>query len=121
MFSRKIIELGAGSGLLGLALLKSSERIESYTFTDYSPMILNLLRQNASLNFSDEQLETRVKIEELDWNQFSVNETPYDLILAAGLQCVFLSFSLNAYFLILRCCLRSICHQKSRKNNFYSY
>ncbi|CAF1376465.1 unnamed protein product [Adineta steineri] len=38
-----IIELGAGSGLLGLTLLKYSAKILSYTFTDYSPMILNLL------------------------------------------------------------------------------
>jgi 16S rRNA G1207 methylase RsmC len=56
-FFRRIIELGAGPGLLGLALLKYSETILSYTFTDYSPMILNLLRQNASLNFSNEQLD----------------------------------------------------------------
>lgn len=81
--NKKIVELGAGSGLLGLALLKSSERIPSYTFTDYSPMILNLLMQNASLNFSDEELERRMKIEELDWNQFSSVENNYDLILAA--------------------------------------
>ncbi len=52
---RHIIELGAGSGLLGLALLKYSDEILSYTFTDYSPMILNLLRQNILLNFSEDQ------------------------------------------------------------------
>jgi 16S rRNA G1207 methylase RsmC len=53
-FIRRIIELGAGSGLLGLALLKYSEEILSYTFTDYSSMILNLLRQNTLLNFSED-------------------------------------------------------------------
>lgn len=53
---RDILELGAGSGLLGLALLKSSEKISSYTFTDYSPMILNLLQQNVLLNFPEDQL-----------------------------------------------------------------
>ena len=52
---RHILELGAGSGLLGLALLKSSEKIRSYTFTDYSPMILNLLQQNVLLNFPEDQ------------------------------------------------------------------
>jgi methylase of polypeptide subunit release factors len=56
-FHRRIVELGAGSGLLGLALLKYSDQILSYTFTDYSPMILNLLRQNALLNFSEDQLD----------------------------------------------------------------
>jgi tRNA1(Val) A37 N6-methylase TrmN6 len=56
-FYRRIIELGAGSGLLGLALLKYSDKIFSYTFTDYSPMILNLLRKNVLLNFSDDQLD----------------------------------------------------------------
>jgi tRNA1(Val) A37 N6-methylase TrmN6 len=53
---RHILELGAGSGLLGLALLKSSEKISSYMFTDYSSMILNLLQQNVLLNFPEDQL-----------------------------------------------------------------
>ncbi len=104
-FHRRIIELGAGSGLLGLALLKYSDKILSYTFTDYSPMILNLLRQNVLLNFSEDQLDVtgtklekfftiiylvqeRVKIEELDWNQYSTDKNNdrdcFDLILAAG-------------------------------------
>lgn len=56
-FHRRIIELGAGSGLLGLALLKYSEKIFSYTFTDYSSMILNLLQQNVLLNFSEDQID----------------------------------------------------------------
>lgn len=57
LLPRRIIELGAGSGLLGLALLKYSDEIVSYMFTDYSSMILNLLRQNALLNFTEEQLD----------------------------------------------------------------
>jgi len=84
--NKRIIELGAGSGLLGLALLKYSEEILSYTFTDYSPMILNLLRENSLLNFSEDQLDKRVKIEELDWNQYSIDKSDqdcFDLILAA--------------------------------------
>ncbi|CAF1045108.1 unnamed protein product [Adineta ricciae] len=85
--NKRIIELGAGSGLLGLALLKYSNDISSYTFTDYSPMILNLLRQNALLNYSDEQLIAKsVNIEELDWNHCLteiVNTDSYDFILAA--------------------------------------
>ncbi len=56
-FYRRIIELGAGSGLLGLALLKYSDKILSYTFTDYSSMILNLLQQNVLLNFSEDQID----------------------------------------------------------------
>ncbi|CAF1345387.1 unnamed protein product [Rotaria magnacalcarata] len=77
--NKRIIELGAGSGLLGLALLKSSDKILSYTFTDYSSMILNLLRQNVLLNFSeDDELNERVKVEELDWNQYSADESNRD-------------------------------------------
>ena len=56
-FHRRIIELGAGSGLLGLALLKYCDKILSYTFTDYSSRILNLLRQNALLNFPEDHLD----------------------------------------------------------------
>ncbi|CAF1050378.1 unnamed protein product [Adineta ricciae] len=85
--NKRVIELGAGSGLLGLALLKYSNDISSYTFTDYSPMILNLLRQNALLNYSDEQLIAKsVNIEELDWNHClteTVNSDSFDFILAA--------------------------------------
>ena len=88
LLRRRIIELGAGSGLLGLALLKYSDEIVSYTFTDYSSMILNLLRQNALLNFTEEQLDVmKVRIEELDWNEFSSDKADhdcFDLILAAG-------------------------------------
>ena len=58
--SRRVLELGAGSGLLGIALLKSSSHMPSYTFTDYSPMILNLLRQNILLNFSEDQLDVPI-------------------------------------------------------------
>ncbi|CAF3265184.1 unnamed protein product [Rotaria sp. Silwood2] len=76
--NKRIIELGAGSGLLGLALLKYSDKILSYTFTDYSPMILNLLRQNILLNFSDDEFNKRIKIEELDWNQYSIDENNQD-------------------------------------------
>jgi 16S rRNA G1207 methylase RsmC len=62
-FNRRIVELGAGSGLLGLALLRYSDTILSYKFTDYSPMILNLLRQNALLNFSDDELDVGFKLD----------------------------------------------------------
>ncbi|CAF1386076.1 unnamed protein product [Adineta steineri] len=84
--NKRIIELGAGSGLLGLTLLKYSDKILSYTFTDYSPMILNLLRQNALLNFSEYQIDEKMKIEELDWNQYSIENNHhncFDCILAA--------------------------------------
>ncbi len=54
-------KLGAGSDLLSLVLLKYSDKISPYTFTDYSPMILNLLWQNVLLNFSEDQLDV------IDW------------------------------------------------------
>ncbi|CAF4127037.1 unnamed protein product, partial [Adineta steineri] len=54
----RIIELGAGSGLLGLTLL----------------------------NFSKYQLDESMKIEELDWNQYSIENNHhnyFDCVLAA--------------------------------------
>ena len=84
----RVIELGAGSGLLGLALLKYCPSILSYTFTDYSSMILNLLRQNVSLNFSEDQLDVSVpsakciRIEELDWSADAIDTHDQDVILA---------------------------------------
>ena len=108
-FIRRIIELGAGSGLLGLALLKYSNEIPSYTFTDYSPMILNLLRQNFLLNFPEDMKQ--INIEELDWNQYTkenAHHDCFDLILAAGkfeYGCV---IHFDSAF---RCRLRSIGHR----------
>lgn len=84
--SIRIIELGAGSGLLGLSLLKYFPSIERYRFTDYSAMILNLLKQNISVNYSEEE-QKRIEVEELDWNEPMINESEskWNLILATGL------------------------------------
>ena len=48
---QQILELGSGAGLLGLSLLKSMRNIESYTFTDISPTVLDTINANLSINY----------------------------------------------------------------------
>ncbi|CAF1084476.1 unnamed protein product, partial [Didymodactylos carnosus] len=93
----QILELGSGVGILGLSLLKYIIDIRTFVFSDYSDHVLNLLRQNLSINFPQldccannewtirsENDHTKVQIEELDWNQYDKLTTDlYDLIIAS--------------------------------------
>ncbi|KAG1864834.1 hypothetical protein F4604DRAFT_1893352 [Suillus subluteus] len=54
-----ILELGAGTGLLSIAL---SACAKSYTATDIAPL-LPLIRKNVALNFAG----SNISVEELDW------------------------------------------------------
>eukprot|EP00093_Oithona_nana_P010856 10856.XXX_32747_33919_1 [CDS] Oithona nana genome sequencing. len=47
---KKILELGSGAGLLGLGILQLLPNIQSYTFTDISPQVLNILNANVNIN-----------------------------------------------------------------------
>ncbi|CAF0766654.1 unnamed protein product [Didymodactylos carnosus] len=95
--NKQILELGSGVGILGLSLLKYIIDIRTFVFSDYSDHVLNLLRQNLSINFPQldccannewtirsENDHTKVQIEELDWNQYDKLTTDlYDLIIAS--------------------------------------
>ncbi|CAD6505143.1 BgTH12-00638 [Blumeria graminis f. sp. triticale] len=62
MATARILELGAGGGLVGLAVALACSPQEAIFITDQSPM-LKLMRQNIALNF----LESRVNEFLLDW------------------------------------------------------
>lgn len=57
----KILELGSGTGLVGLVLSKHHSDV---TLTDYHPSVLSNLRENVQLNASG------AKVMQLDWTWF---------------------------------------------------
>lgn len=74
----KILELGTGTGLVGITsikMLESMNRVAEVTLTDYETEVMSNLKHNLGLNFIDFTSSTtskvRVKLQNLDWNQFS--------------------------------------------------
>ena len=51
---QKVLELGSGAGLLGLGLLQSIG-VDTYTFTDVSAQVLNILNANVIINDSEKR------------------------------------------------------------------
>ncbi|XP_014240463.1 protein-lysine N-methyltransferase EEF2KMT [Cimex lectularius] len=93
--NRKVLELGSGSGLTGLALIYSDVTPSSYIFSDCHPAVLKQLQYNINLNNPESRtdslktlLETNVRILSLNWED--VEYTNFDpqfkpeVILAAG-------------------------------------
>ena len=54
---KKIVELGSGVGLLGLGILQLLPNIQSYTFTDFSPQVLDILNANVNINLKKKRLD----------------------------------------------------------------
>ena len=86
---KRVIELGSGSGLVGLLLWKTC-RLQSLTFTDFHPKVLATLRHNVDINLRDESNDLPVAVRELDWLAFSQQnvddpQLQADLIIASGL------------------------------------
>ncbi|KAI9269267.1 putative methyltransferase-domain-containing protein [Phascolomyces articulosus] len=83
---RKVLELGAGTGLVGLALALGCSNLDNMVLTDQIPM-MNLMQQNIQLNRVQDKVEAKI----LDWGEFEdVPETcrSPDVILASD--CVYL-------------------------------
>lgn len=84
--SKRIVELGAGGGLTGLAVATGCDLGDSELFiTDMNAMI-DLIHKNVQLN----GLEKQVKVQLLDWKDpipDIIAEKPVDIILAAD--CVY--------------------------------
>ncbi|XP_042207322.1 protein-lysine N-methyltransferase EEF2KMT-like [Homarus americanus] len=98
---KNVLELGAGLGLLGLAVVQSCKP-SSYTFTDLHPSVLNTLTENVQINLNkvphDKQSapnkdiwvdeitmkynNTDAQIRRLDWESDSFDDQ-LDVILAA--------------------------------------
>ncbi|KAI2800745.1 Protein fam86a [Blomia tropicalis] len=83
-----VLELGAGSGLLGIALIKLGQfKNFHYTFTDHKQSVLERIKLNLLINDLPFQSSTNISVCELDWfktqeSEAMKNENQYDLILA---------------------------------------
>mmetsp|Transcript_14949 Transcript_14949/g.32549 ORF Transcript_14949/g.32549 Transcript_14949/m.32549 type:complete len:334 (+) Transcript_14949:100-1101(+) len=63
--SKKILEMGAGTGVSGLSILLSDANVpKNVTFSDFDPAALDLCRQNCELNVID---KSRYRIQPLRW------------------------------------------------------
>ncbi|PSR80504.1 hypothetical protein PHLCEN_2v6711 [Hermanssonia centrifuga] len=86
----RILELGAGTGLLSIATAKilQAQQVSSEVIaTDYHPSVLENLRGNVTTNFpSSSQTDAPVKVMALDWQNPVYQpplHQPFDIILAA--------------------------------------
>ena len=74
---QRIIELGAGTGLVSLVLGKILQNTTAtITATDYHPAVLTNLRSNVALNFPDNS--QAVETASLDWSSPTL-EPPFDV------------------------------------------
>lgn len=84
LVGRRVLELGCGVGLTGLAVSVACDPL-SYTLTDSHPRVLSALEHNLALN--QKLLSgTRVSASLLDWEDpdSCKQAEPVDLVLAAG-------------------------------------
>ncbi|KAJ7500654.1 putative methyltransferase-domain-containing protein [Mycena galericulata] len=89
----RVLELGAGTGLVGLLMAKAAERLgipTSIICTDFYPSVLQNLAANISTNFPEP--ERSISAHFLDWDSFSRADSappqppfdaPFDMILGA--------------------------------------
>jgi len=81
---KTILELGAGGGLVGLAVAKGCATDGPLFVTDQVPM-LSLMRQNIELNELSSQVEAMV----LDWGEPIPAETPQPVQILLAADCVY--------------------------------
>lgn len=99
---RKVLELGAGTGLLGLYLSRLRADV---LMVDYNELVLRLLKENVKEN------KSKAKVEKFDWSDGEavqrLCEQQFDYIM--GADCV---FSLEATRSLVRC-LETLCTANS--------
>ncbi|ULU02324.1 hypothetical protein L3Y34_002114 [Caenorhabditis briggsae] len=102
-FSR-VIELGSGCGVSGIAIAKMKNC--GVVLTDYDENVLNLLKENAEKNGLIGDGEENSKVRCLDWCSFDLTEwkEPADLVIAADV--VYDSALLSSLCNVLRLLLR---------------
>jgi predicted nicotinamide N-methyase len=76
--NKKLIELGSGTGLTGIAA--SIIGAEEITLTDL-PDVLPFLKQNLVTN----KVQDKIAVTALDWKTSSTHNTKYDIILGSDL------------------------------------
>ena len=92
----RVLELGAGTGLAGLAvakLLQALSRRATIVLTDFYPTVLANLQSNIDTNFpTDPDPDVLVTSLPLDWSSFSTTDakpdilsTPFDVIFGADI------------------------------------
>lgn len=93
----RVLELGSGTGLVGLTvgkLLQSKRTATELVLTDYHPTVLENLRSNTAVNFPAEGSPVAVSVHRLDWSSFSSSpplhlspsfDTPFDIIFGADI------------------------------------
>ena len=79
--SKRLLELGCGTGLAGLALLNDScDAPLSVLFTDADPAALELCRRNVRQNLSSQ--DKRCAVAPLEWGTDEVTGSFFDVVLA---------------------------------------
>ena len=64
MAGSTVVELGSGTGIVGLTLLKYTQ-VSKVVFSDYQQSVLNLIRDNIALQ---KGVAAETQIELADWN-----------------------------------------------------
>ena len=54
---KRVIELGSGTGMLGMSLLKAQLGMRTYTLTDCHHKVINALLCNLNINFSAPEMD----------------------------------------------------------------
>lgn len=83
---KRVVELGAGGGLTGLAVAAACDLHGSELFITDMDAMIDLIHKNVALN----GFQNRVKVELLDWSKpipDSIAKKPVDIVLAAD--CVY--------------------------------
>lgn len=109
-----ILELGAGTGLVGLIAAKIIQSPSKVTITDGNPIVMDLLRENIYLNFNEEKpLATN-----LEWGcdiPEEILKKEFNLIL--GSDVIFWPDQIRPLFL----CLQSLLNYKTDAVAYISY
>ena len=62
-----VIELGSGTGIAGLAILKYTQAAK-VVFSDYQQSVLDLLNENIAMQRDDSSPTAETSVELVDWN-----------------------------------------------------
>jgi predicted nicotinamide N-methyase len=93
----RVLELGAGTGLVGLAAGKLLQELcisSELVLSDFHPTVLDNLRNNVASNFPDTSASVSIAVHCLDWSQFAtlpsspvdaLFDRPFDIILGADI------------------------------------